>query len=113
MAWQVVMLGFVNLRIPIWVRRLAAMAPAMAAISLGLDPTRTLVISQVVLSFTLPIPIIALILFTRNPEIMGRLVNHRRTTALATLCAAVILLLNVVLLYQTFGGTIPFRAPGK
>jgi manganese transport protein len=59
------------------------------------------VISQVVLSFTLPIPVITLIMFTSNPEIMGKLVNRRPTTLLATLCAAVILLLNVVLLYQT------------
>ncbi len=107
MAGQVVMQGFVNFRTPIWLRRIATMVPAVVAIYLGLDPTRTLVLSQVILSFTLPIPIITLILFTRNPEIMGKMVNHRWTTALAWACAALILLLNVVLLYQTLGGTLP------
>ncbi len=107
MAGQVVMQGFVNFRTPIWLRRIATMIPALVAIYLGLEPTRTLVISQVVLSFTLPIPIITLILFTSNPAIMGKMINHRVTTALAGGCAAIILLLNVVLLYQTFGGTLP------
>jgi manganese transport protein len=107
MAGQVVMQGFVNFRIPIWVRRFATLIPALIAINLGLDPTRTLVISQVVLSFTLPIPVITLILFTRNRAIMGRLVNHPAVTALAIACAAIILFLNFVLLYQTFGGPMP------
>src|SRR5262249_11848174 len=105
--------GFVNFRIPIWFRRLATMVPALVAIYLGLDPTKTLIISQVVLSFTLPIPVVTLILFTRNPEIMGGLVNHRSTTALAWACAVIILSLNAVLLYQTFGGTFPFLTAGK
>ena len=83
------------------------MIPALIAIALGLDPTRTLVISQVVLSFTLPIPVITLIMFTRNRAIMGSLVNRRLTTILATVCAVIILFLNIVLLYQTFGGQIP------
>jgi manganese transport protein len=107
MAGQVVMQGFVNFRIPVFIRRVMTMLPALVVIALGLDPTRTLVISQVVLSFTLPIPVITLIIFTRNRELMGNLVNHRLTTWLASLCAAVIVLLNVVLLYQTFGGQLP------
>ena len=107
MAGQVVMQGFVNFRIPIWLRRLATLIPAVVAISLGLDPTRTLVISQVVLSFTLPLPVITLILFTRDRATMGRLVNHPATTALAVLCAAIILSMNAVLLYQVFGGSLP------
>jgi manganese transport protein len=107
MAGQVVMQGFVGFRIPMWIRRLATMLPAIMAIYLRLDPTRTLVISQVVLSFTLPIPVITLILFTRNREIMGKLVNHRGVTALAIFCAAAILFLNLVLLYQIFGGPLP------
>jgi manganese transport protein len=107
MAGQVVMQGFVNFRIPIWLRRIMTMVPALVVIYLGLDPTQTLVISQVVLSFTLPIPVITLIIFTRNREIMGSLVNRRSTTVLAIACAALILFLNVVLLYQTFGGTLP------
>ncbi|HLJ58537.1 MAG TPA: Nramp family divalent metal transporter [bacterium] len=107
MAGQVVMQGFVNFRIPIWLRRLATLIPALAAIYLGLNPTMTLVVSQVVLSFTLPIPVITLIVFTRNRALMGKLVNHPAVTALAIGCAAIILLLNVVLLYQTFGGQLP------
>jgi manganese transport protein len=107
MAGQVVMQGFVDFRIPIWLRRLATLIPALVAIYLGFDPTRTLVISQVVLSFTLPIPVITLIMFTRNRAIMGKLVNHPLVTGLAIVCATLILFLNVVLLYQTFGGTLP------
>ena len=107
MAGQVVMQGFVDFHIPIWLRRFATLIPALVAIYLGLDPTRTLVISQVVLSFTLPIPVITLIMFTSNRAIMGKLVNHPAVTALAVVCASVILLLNVVLIYLTFGGQIP------
>ena len=106
-AGQVVMQGFVNIRIPIWLRRLVTMLPALVAIYLGLDPTGTLVISQVILSFTLPFPVITLILFTRNRELMGSLVNRRSTTALASACATLIVALNIVLLFQTFGGELP------
>jgi manganese transport protein len=107
LAGQVVMQGFVNFKIGIWPRRLVTMVPAVAAIFLGLDPTRTLVISQVVLSFTLPLPVLTLIHFTRRRELMGTLVNRPSTTALASACAAVILVLNAALVYQTFGGTLP------
>ena len=107
-AGQVVMQGFVNFRIPIWLRRLLTMLPALAAIYFGLDPTRTLVISQVVLSFTLPFPVITLIVFTSDRDLMGTLVNRSTTTALAIACAALILFMNAVLLYQTFGGSLPF-----
>jgi manganese transport protein len=107
MAGQVVMQGFVNFKIGIWVRRLVTMLPAVAAIYLGLDLTRTLVISQVVLSFTLPFPVITLILFTRNRELMGTLVNRPSTTVLATLCAVVIVVLNAALIYQVLGGELP------
>src|ERR1019366_3607589 len=107
MAGQVVMQGFVDFQIPIWLRRVATLIPALVVIYLGFDPTRTLVISQVILSFSLPIPVITLIMFTRNRAIMGKLVNHPAVTALAIICATVILLLNAVLLYQTFGGHLP------
>jgi manganese transport protein len=107
MAGQVVMQGFVNIRIAIWLRRLITMLPALGAIYLGLDPTRTLVISQVVLSFTLPFPVITLILFTRNHELMGSLVNRPLTTVLASVSATLILALNIVLLFQTFDGQLP------
>jgi manganese transport protein len=111
MAGQVVMQGFVGFRIPVWIRRIATMIPALFAIDLGLDPTKTLVLSQVVLSFTLPIPVITLIMFTRNRSLMGSLVNRRLTTILAIACAVIILSLNFVLLYQTFGGQIGFGGP--
>lgn len=107
MAGQVVMQGFVDFSIPVWLRRTLTMIPALMAIALGLDPTRTLVISQVVLSFTLPVPIMTLIVFTRDSKIMGRLVNRPLTTVIVSLCATLIVFLNVILLYQTFGGRIP------
>jgi len=107
MAGQVIMQGFVGFTIPVWVRRLVTMAPAIIVVWLGVDPTETLIISQVVLSLLLPIPVIALIYFTRRRDVMGSLVNRRAITALATVCAVVIVLLNLILLYQTFGGTIP------
>src|SRR5205823_13614580 len=107
LAGQVVLQGFVNFRISIWLRRVLTMIPAVVAIGLGLDPTRTLVISQVVLSFTLPFPVISLILFTSDRELMGKLVNRRATTTLAAVCALAMGFLNLVLLYQTFGGQLP------
>lgn len=107
MAGQVVMQGFVNFSIPIWLRRILTMVPALIVVALGFNPTQTLVLSQVVLSFTLPIPVITLIMFTQNRQIMGSLVNRRSTTVLATICATLIVFLNVVLLYQTSGGQLP------
>ena len=104
MAGQVIMQGFVGFTIPIWVRRLVTMLPAVFIAAIGVDPTRTLVLSQVVLSFVLPLPVILLIQFTRRRDLMGTLVNHRITTVLASACAALILGLNIMLLYQTFGG---------
>jgi len=80
------------------------MAPSLIVIAIGLDPTRTLVISQVVLSFGLPFAVIPLILFTRRPDVMGVLVNRRTTTVAASIVAALIVLLNLYLLYQTFFG---------
>ncbi len=104
MAGQVIMQGFLRRHIPPWLRRLATMGPALIVILVGLDPTRTLVISQVVLSFGLPFAIIPLILFTRRRDLMGDLVNGRLTTALAWLAAAIISLLNIYLLYQLIAG---------
>ena len=101
-AGQVIMQGFLKRHIPVWVRRLATMAPSLAVIAAGLDPTRTLVISQVVLSFGLPFAVIPLVMFTRRPDIMGDLVNRRGTTILAALVAVVIVVLNAYLLYKTF-----------
>jgi manganese transport protein len=104
MSGQVIMQGFLNRHIPVWVRRLVTMAPALIVIVLGLDPTMTLVLSQVVLSFALPFAIVPLVLFTRRREIMGVLVNRRTTSVMAVLAAALIVALNLYLLYQTFRG---------
>ena len=101
MAGQVIMQGFIERHIPIWLRRLVTVIPAMVVIFLGLDPTRTLVISQVVLSFGLPFAVVPLILFSRRRDVMGELVNRRATTAVAAAVAALIILLNLYLLYQT------------
>jgi len=102
LAGQVVMQGFVRWRIPVWVRRLVTMLPALIVIGIGLDPSRTLVISQVVLSFGIPFALIPLVLFTGKREIMGALTNQRSTTVVAAVIAAVITGLNVFLLYQVF-----------
>jgi len=101
MAGQVIMQGFLRRHIPVWIRRLVTMVPSLVIIAAGLDPTRTLVISQVLLSFGLPFAIIPLVLFTRRADIMGVLVNRRVTTIAASTVAALIVLLNMYLLYQT------------
>ena len=106
MAGQVIMQGFVGFTVPVWVRRLITMLPAVVIVALGINPTETLVISQVVLSLILPIPVIALVYFTSRRKIMGALVNRRLTSVAATVCAAVILALNVILLLTTFGVTL-------
>ena len=103
LAGQVVMQGFVRRRIPIWVRRGLTMAPAFVAIGLGADTTKTLVISQVVLSFGIPFALIPLVVFTSRRSIMGVLVNRRGTTVAAGAVAALIVSLNVFLIAQTFG----------
>lgn len=102
MAGQVIMQGFVGFTLPIWVRRLVTMFPAIIVAAIGLNPTSTLVISQVVLSFVLPLPVITLVMFTSRRDLMGSLVNHAITTWAAIACSVVILGLNVWLLYATF-----------
>ena len=104
LSGQVVMQGFIRRRIPIFLRRLVTMVPALVVAAIGLDPSRTLVISQVVLSFGIPFALVPLVYFTSRRELMGALVNHRATTAVATLVAALISALNVFLLGQTFFG---------
>ena len=104
MSGQVIMQGFLRRRIPVWVRRLVTMAPSLFVITVGWDPTRTLVLSQVVLSFGLPFALIPLVQFTRRGELMGMLVNRRRTTAAAVLVTAGIIVLNGFLLNQTLIG---------
>jgi manganese transport protein len=102
LAGQVVMQGFIRRRIPIWLRRFVTMLPALIVIGIGLDASRTLVISQVVLSFGIPFALIPLVIFTSKRSVMGILVNHRATTIAATVIATLISALNVFLLYQTF-----------
>ncbi|MFL5968832.1 MAG: Nramp family divalent metal transporter, partial [Gaiellaceae bacterium] len=97
MSGQVVMQGFIRRRIPLFVRRFVTMVPAFVVIGIGLDPSRTLVISQVVLSFGIPFALIPLVLLTRRKDIMGALVNRRRTTALAAVVALIISALNLFL----------------
>jgi len=104
MAGQVIMQGFLHREIPIWLRRLVTMVPSLIVIFMGLDPTRTLVISQVVLSFGLPFAIIPLVIFTSRKRLMGELVNRPLTTALAAIIAAVIVALNLYLVYSTLTG---------
>lgn len=104
LAGQVVMQGFLQRHIPVWVRRLVTILPSLVVIAIGLDPTRTLVLSQVVLSFGLPFALVPLILFTRRSDLMGVLVNHRATTALMVLIAALIVALNAYLVWQVFFG---------
>jgi len=104
MSGQIIMQGFLHRQIPVWIRRLVTMVPSLIVILIGLDPTRTLVISQVVLSFGLPFAIIPLVLFTRRRDLMGVLVNRRLTTILAAVIAALIVALNIYLLVQTFVG---------
>ncbi|HEY8597246.1 MAG TPA: Nramp family divalent metal transporter [Thermomicrobiales bacterium] len=104
MAGQVIMQGFLGRTIPIWLRRGVTMLPALIVIALNVDATRTLIISQVILSFGIPFALIPLVMFTRRRDIMGELVNHRITTILVTGVVAVIVALNLFLLYQTFFG---------
>jgi len=104
MAGQVIMQGFLHWEIPVWIRRLVTMVPSLIVIAIGLDPSRTLVISQVLLSFGLPFAIIPLVIFTSQKKIMGVLVNRKFTTILAVGVVAIIVVLNIYLLYNTFFG---------
>ncbi len=102
MAGQVIMQGFLHWHIAPWLRRAITMLPSLIVIAMGLDPTWTLILSQVLLSFGLPFAVIPLIMFTSRRDLMGVLVNRRSTTALATIVASLILALNGYLLYQIF-----------
>jgi manganese transport protein len=101
MAGQVVMQGFVQRRIPLAFRRAITMAPALLVVGAGVDPSTTLVLSQVTLSFGIPFALVPLLLFCRDPAVMGTLVNKPLTTAAAAAVAGLIITLNVFLLAQT------------
>jgi manganese transport protein len=107
MAGQMVMQGFVGFRIPVWLRRLVTMAPAFAVVGLGVDATQALVLSQVVLSLALPLPMVALVAFTRRRDIMGEFANGRLIDAAAIAAAALVVVLNLVLLAAAGGLTLP------
>jgi manganese transport protein len=104
MAGQIIMQGYLHRGIPLWLRRIATMAPALIAIAMATDPTQTLVVSQVVLSFGIPFALVPLIMFTRRRDIMGDLVNGRYTTIMVSLVATVIIGLNLYLLWQLVVG---------
>jgi len=107
MAGQMIMQGFVGFRIPIWVRRLVTMLPAFVVVGLGVNATNALVVSQVVLSIALPLPMIALLIFTGRRDIMGAFTNGRLTRVAALAATAVVLVLNTFLIIQTLGVAIP------
>ena len=101
LAGQVVMQGFINRTIPMVLRRLVTMLPALVVLAIGVNPTEALVLSQVVLSFGIPFALIPLLLLTRRRDIMGGLVNRRITTVAASIAAALIIALNLFLLART------------
>ncbi len=104
MAGQVVMQGFIRRQIPLTLRRTVTMVPALIIAAVGVNPSKALILSQVVLSFGIPFALIPLVLFCRNRELMGTLVNRRSTTAAAVVVTFVIVSLNVFLLEQTLLG---------
>ncbi len=101
MAGQMIMQGFIGFRIPVWIRRLVTMVPAFVVVALGANSTNALVISQVILSLALPLPMISLIIFTSRTDIMGAFANTALTRVAAVFATAVVLGLNVVLIAQT------------
>jgi manganese transport protein len=101
MAGQVIMQSFVGFTVPLWVRRVVTMLPAVAVVALGLNVTQTLIVSQVILSFVLPVPVIALVLLGAHRKTMGEMVNRPFVTALAVCAAVAILLLNGFLIWTT------------
>jgi manganese transport protein len=104
MAGQVVMQGYLRRTVPLWVRRVVTLLPAYVVIAIGLNPTNTLVMTQVILSFCLPAALIPLVLFTRRRDLMGVLVNRPITTAAATAVTAVIVALNALLVFRVLAG---------
>jgi manganese transport protein len=103
MAGQVIMQGFVGWRIPVWVRRLVTMLPAFFVVWAGYDATRSLVISQVVLSFALPVPMIALLVLSSRRDVMGAMALRPGMLALAVVATIVTLCLNCLLLAEILG----------
>lgn len=107
MAGQMIMQGFLHIRLPIWFRRLVTMLPAFVVVAMGVNATEALVMSQVVLSIALPVPMIALIIFAGRRAIMGEFVTGPLVRVLAIIGALLVLSLNFVLLAQVFGVPVP------
>ena len=107
MAGQVIMQGFVGFRIPLWLRRLVTMAPSFAVVAWGMNATQALIASQVVLSLVLPVPMVALLVLMRRPEVMSVHRMGRAAGIVAGTATALVLALNALLLLQTFGVAIP------
>jgi manganese transport protein len=103
-AGQVVMQGFIRRAVPLLLRRLITMLPALVVLAVGVNATDALVISQVVLSFGIPFALVPLVLLTRRTDVMGSLRNAQATTALASVVALLIIALNLFLLAKTFAG---------
>lgn len=108
MAGQMIMQGFLHIRVPIWLRRLVTMVPAFAVVALGVNATQALVISQVILSIALPVPMLALLYFSGRREVMGSFAIGPLLSILAIVASCAVLGLNFVLLAETFGLPIPF-----
>lgn len=102
MSGDVIMQGFIRRRIPLYLRRLITVTPPLIIIAIGINPTKALVMSQVILSFGIAFALIPLVLFTSNKKLMGCLVNKKITTVIAWILTIVIIALNLFLLYQSF-----------
>ncbi|WP_199484478.1 Nramp family divalent metal transporter [Peribacillus glennii] len=102
LAGDVVMQGFINRKINLYLRRAITIVPPLLIIISGINPTNALVMSQVILSFGIAFALIPLIIFTSNKKIMGGLTNHRLTTVLGWVIAGIVILLNIFLLFETF-----------
>jgi manganese transport protein len=100
-AGQAIMQGFLRRQVPIGVRRLVSVLPALVVLGLDSDPTQALVVSQVVLSFCIPFALVPLILLTRRADVMGGWVNRRSSNVAATSAAAVIIALNAVIIFHS------------
>ncbi|XZQ30401.1 Nramp family divalent metal transporter [Rhodobacter capsulatus] len=108
MAGQMIMQGFLRVNLPLWLRRAVTMVPAFVVVASGANATDALVMSQVVLSIALPVPMLALLWLIRKPEVMGAFVPARKVQAAAALGACLVLSLNMVLLLGAFGIEMPF-----
>jgi manganese transport protein len=105
MAGQVIIEGFLDVKFSVFLRRLLTIIPSLIVIALKLDPLKILVLSQVVLSFAIPFALVPLVLLTRSQSVMSDMVNRRPTNIMAYVVTAVIVGLNLLLLYRFVGGT--------